>query len=100
MASFSSKQPWEEYYVAFDFTNVIGSASIATATAIMTDPNGTDVTATMTEAANLNIASPIVNVWIKGGTTNNDYKLTCRITTDATPQERFEYDATLPVEEI
>lgn len=98
MSKLGSKQPYEEYYVSFDFTNVIGSATVASATVIVTDPDGDDVTSTLTDVGQQTITSPLVYIWIKGGDSDKEYKVTCRITTDA--GEKYEKDADLPVAEI
>jgi hypothetical protein len=99
MRSFGSKQPYESYYVAFDFTNVIGEATITTATVVVVDEEGTVVTETLTTVGSQLIVSPIVNVWVKGGATGKKYKITCKIGTDSTPSELYELDAWLPVRE-
>ena len=100
MARFGSKQPYEEYYVAFDFEALIGVASVASEAVIVYDSTGATVTSTITVVANQVIDSPLVNVWVQGGVTDNEYKITCRATTDASPQERYELDADLPVAEV
>ena len=101
MANLGSKQPWEEYYVTFNFINLIGSASIATANvSVVNNATNATCTSSLTEVANQTFSTNTVYIWIKGGTTGSEYKITCKVTTDATPQERYELDANLPVEEI
>lgn len=100
MARFGSKQPYEEYYVAFDFTNVIGLASISNATVVVYDSTAATCTAAITTVANQTIDTPNVNVWVKGGVTDNEYQITCKIETNSTPSEKYELDCTLPVAEL
>jgi len=102
MNTFGKKQPSEAYYIAFDFTNVITTGdSIATATITAIDlGDGTSATDTITTAAEQVIVSPKVYVWIKAGTADHNYKITCKITTNADPSEIYELDARLPVSEI
>ena len=100
MARLGSKQPYESYYISFDFTNVIGSVSIASASVIAYDSSNATCTAAITTVANQTLATASVSVWVKGGTTDNEYKITCRITTSASPQEHYELDVTLPVAEL
>ena len=99
MARFGSKQPYEEYYVAFDFTADVGEAAIASAEVIVYDSSEATCTSTLTDVANQSLATTSVNVWVQGGETGQEYKITCRIETNSTPAEKFELDGTLPVEE-
>ena len=100
MARLGSKQPYEEYFVAFDFSELIGSASLASATVIVYDSTGATVTTALTVVANQTLSTSSVNVFICGGTTDQEYKVTCKVKTDAVPHEHYELDATLPVAEI
>jgi len=97
MAKFSSKQPFEEYYVAIDFTNVIGSATVASATVVAYDSSLATVTTNLIDTSKQTVTSPNVYIWVRGGQTGQDYKITCQITTSI--GEKFEQDVTLPVEE-
>jgi len=99
MRVFDEKQPYEEYYLAFDFTNAVGTETITAATVTVTDSAGTDKTSDLTTVANQRIDSPIVNVWVKGGATGQTYKITCKITTGANPSEKYELEAELPIVE-
>ena len=100
MTRLGSKQPYEAYYVSFNFANLIGSSSIATAAVIVTDSSGATCTTAITTVANQTMATSTVNIWIKGGVSGSEYQLSCKITTNAAPQERYELDAILPVEEL
>jgi hypothetical protein len=100
MARLGSKQPYEEYFVSFDFTNVLGSASVATANVIVYDSTNATCTSAITTVANQTLATTAVNIWIKGGVTDNEYKITCEIETNSTPAEKYELDAVLPVAEL
>ena len=102
MDAFGKKQPWDEYFVAFDFTNLLNTGdTIHTATiSAINISTGADATSTVTTVANQSIVSPKVFVWVKGGVTATNYKITCKIVTHATPPEQYELDAKLPVVEF
>lgn len=99
MRTLDSKQPYEAYYIAFDFSNVIASSSIVSATITVVDSSGEDKTSTITTAESQVLTATQVNVWIKGGTDGETYKITCRIITNSVPAEKYELDAELPVVE-
>jgi hypothetical protein len=96
--SFSSKQPWEEYYVGFDFKNVVSTgAVIEDAVITVKDMKGNDVTSDFTDVGYQKIISPIVYFWVKGGENKKTYKITCKATCD--DSEHYEADAMFPVRE-
>ena len=99
MSSFGSKQSYDEYYVAFNFSNAIGKDTIASATVTAVDDTGADKTTTVTTATKQNIDGPRVNVWVKGGVTGKTYTITCKIIT-TTNAEKYELDGDLPVAEV
>ncbi len=99
MDAFDAKQPYEAYYVDFDFVNVLGdSDEIHEATVTAVDGNGADVTATIISTVKQSIVSPKVYVWVMAGTTGQTYTITCKIVTDNL--EKYEKEATLAVTEI
>ena len=98
MDNFSTKQPYEAYYVEFPFTKDLGADGIASATVTATNNDtGADMTATVTTAANQIILGQSVFVWVKAGTTGTDYKITCRIVADDDNASQYEKDGLLPV---
>ena len=98
MESFSDKQPYEEYYVDFDFVNVVVSPdTIASAVVSVVDELGADATATVTTAIKQNIDSPKVYIWVNGGTTGKVYTITCKVAT--VNGEKYEMEGTLSVTE-
>ena len=99
MNAFGAKQPYEAYYVDFDFTKVIVSPdTIASATVTAVDQDGVDVTNTVITTIKQNIASPKVYVWVTGGTSGKTYIITCKIIT--ANGEKYEKDGELPVKEL
>jgi hypothetical protein len=95
MLEFGPKQPWEEYYVAFNFVRVITpETEIDSVVVSVTDEEGIDVTSTLTDPTKIEIVDEKVFVWVRGGT-EQVYKITCRITMDN--GEKFEQDAELEV---
>lgn len=100
MEAFGSKQTSEEYYVSFDFQNVMTAAdTVASATVAASDSVGADATATVTDALKQTITGQIVYVWVKAGTSGQTYKITCTATT-SDHSEIFELEAELPVQDI
>ena len=65
--TFSGKQPFDEYFVAFNFSNVIGKDTIASAVVTAVDSLDADKTSVVTDATQQNIDGPRVYVWVKGG---------------------------------
>lgn len=103
MARFGSKQPYEEYYVTFDFSNVLPEgASVATSgiVVVVEDSSGATCTSSITTVANQTSDDTSVGVWVKGGVSDNEYKISCKIQTTSTPPEKYELDAVLPVAEL
>jgi hypothetical protein len=100
MRVFGEKQPYEEYYVAFDFSNVLASASINSATVTAVDSEGANATAAIIDSGQQIIDNVLfhVNVWVKGGVSGITYTITCKTITSS--GEKYELDAQLPVMEI
>jgi len=99
MYQFSEKQPYEEYFVSFNFTRVITPNTVITSsTVIAHDEDDNDVTATITDQAQQSNTDTKVYVKVRGGTSGVTYKITCRIVTSN--GERFEMDGELPVREV
>lgn len=98
LLEFSTKQTWEEYYVAFNFARVITPLTTIQSTVILVyDEAGTEVSETLTDDTKTQITGAKVFVWVRGGT-EQVYKITCRIT--MSNGEKFEQDATLEVVEV
>jgi hypothetical protein len=99
MKELTPKQPYEEFYVGFNFFRRLGADTISTATVTVTDDaaSPTDVTSTLTIVGKQNIVGPQVNVWVLGGDAGHTYKFTCRIVTSS--GEKHKLDASLPVVE-
>lgn len=96
MEAFDAKQSYEAYYIDFDFVNVIGTDDeISTAAVTVADPDGADVTTTLTNEVNQQIVSPKVLIWVRAGTTGKTYTFTCKIVT--VDGEKYEEEATLAV---
>jgi len=94
--SFSAKQPYEKYYVSFNFSRVIPSGVEILSTAVTAvDAQGADATATIINNTLLT-GDCKVHVCVKGGTVQT-YKITCKIVCDN--DEKYELDGYLPVVE-
>lgn len=98
--SFGAKQPYEEYFITFDFVNEIDSSdSIESAEITVVDSNGGDVTDDLTDFSKESVTGTKVYVWIQGGITGNTYTITCRVITTVLG-EMYEVDADIAVLEI
>lgn len=86
------KQPYEEYYIEFNFKNdiVIGD-SIETAAATVT-PDGLVI-----DHSIQSIDGNSVYVWVSSGNSKVTYVISCKIVT--VNGEKYELDAQLPVVE-
>ena len=81
MDRFRNKQTGESYYIEFDFSSVSSALIISSATvSAKIVSTGVDVTATITTVAKQLITSPVVYVWVTGGTDGVDYQITCKAT--------------------
>lgn len=100
MRILDDKQPWEEYYIEFDFTNAVGTEEVASATVSAINQSGVSSTDVVTDSTQQKVITPYVYVWIKGGVDLSDYTITCKALTNASPQEKYELEAQLPVREI
>ena len=80
-----NKQTGESYHVEFDFSSISASLIISSAeVTVKKVSDGTDVTATLTTAAKQLVTSPVVYVWVTGGTDGEDYEITCKATASNT----------------
>ena len=102
MQAFDPKQPSEEYFLGFNFTeNFDDDEDIASAAIVIIDTaDDSDVTTTLSDVGNQVNNGKISYVWIQGGTTGHKYKITCVVTGDAVPPSIFELDAYIKVREI
>jgi len=81
MDRFRNKQTGESYYIEFDFSSVSSALIISSASvSAKIVSTGVDVTATITTVAKQLITSPVVYVWVTGGTDGVDYQITCKAT--------------------
>lgn len=94
-----SKQPYEEYYITFDFTNYLGATETISSAAVAAkdESDGSDKTATVTTAGLQVNGSKTVNVWVKAGTSGSKYRVECKMVGNA--GSKYELDAILPVVE-
>ncbi len=98
MQAFGSKQPYDEYYVTFNFVNLLKKNIIQSAAVSVVDSLAADVTSTLTDVTKQTISGQKVKVWIRAGTTGKTYTITCKIV-GSTVVEKYELEATLTVTE-
>ena len=102
LGKFGNKQPYEEYYLKFNFSEDMAEAdSVSTIAAVVTtlDDDETDVSTTMLDATQDYSVGANAYVWIKGGTDAQLYLVTCKILT-ATLGEKYELEGSILVMEI
>jgi len=93
---YRTKQPYEEYYLVFDFADWLGTATISSATVTaVNNSTGVDVTATITTVGSQAKTNTEVKVWVKAGTSGETYKITVKAV--ASDGSKYEKDGLLPV---
>ena len=111
---FGAKQPYEAYYVEFDFVNDIADEDSISSATVVAKNGAIDVTATLTDvtkqlidgiadvtwdaytdAVKLAAKATVVSVWVMAGTTGVTYVITCQIVT--VDGEKYEAEADLQV---
>ena len=86
MKYFTSKATDEAYYLAFDFTNDLGTETISTVDTVeaheMTDAEvvGDPATTTLIDDTKQNNTNTVVNFWVRAGTNGQKYRLRATIT--------------------
>ncbi len=99
MDRFRNKQVSESYYIQFDFSAISSTLTLSSAVvAAKKVSDGADVTATLTTVAKQLITSPVVYVWVTGGTDGVDYRITCRAT--ASDGAVYELEGLMLVEDV
>jgi hypothetical protein len=97
--TFTPKQPYEEYYVSFNFTVPLGVETIASATITAVDETTLeDVSTVILDVAKQSISNPLVYAWVRAGETGHSYLVTCRITGSLGSQ--YELEGLLQVIEL
>ena len=101
LGKFGDKQPYEEYYLKFNFEeDMAADDTISTITATVTKmDDDTDMSATMLDADKNYSVGTSAYVWIKGGTDAELYLVTCKILT-VTLTEKYELEGSILVREI
>ena len=95
--AFGPKQPYEEYFVDFDFVNEIADDDhVESAEVTVLDEDGANVTDDITDEAKQTTSGTKVSIWIMAGETGKTYTLTCQIVT-AVLAEKYESEADLDV---
>ena len=101
LGKFGDKQPYEEYYLKFDFTEELAesdSIDEITATVIQVSDDS-DTSPTMLDPTKDYADGSNAYVWIKGGTTDTVYLVTCKVTTSVL-KEKYELEGSITVREI
>ena len=93
---FGAKQPYEEYFVEFDFVNEIADDDSIESAEITVMDGVTDVTDDVTSIAKQSVLGTKVSFWIMAGETGKTYIITCKVIT-AVLAEKYEAEADLEV---
>lgn len=95
----TAKQPADAYFISFDFTNVLGAATIASVTSVIAldEASSADVSLTVLDSAQQSNDTMIVYVYVRAGTTGHRYVITCKVVSST--GGIHELEGILPVEE-
>ena len=93
---YSSKLPYEAYAISFDFADVLGVETIASATITAIDmADSSDVSTIVLDVIKQTNSPTVVFGWIRAGTASHRYFLSCKIVGSA--GSLYELDAIQPV---
>jgi len=95
------KQPWEQFYIAADFSLVLGDAETidgVNSEITAADYDGNDLTTDLIEAGSEQVDGDYYKVRCKGGVDKTNYKITFRAVTSLDNQ--YELDVRMKVKEL
>lgn len=107
MAAFDRKQTSEQYYVVFDFDSDLNptdsdGTSLATESisslstiSVIDQYDDSVVTSSLTDSGRHTYTSTKAYLWVKGGVSGHNYKITCKII--GSSGSHYEADGILPV---
>jgi hypothetical protein len=102
MDRLDAKQPYEAYYIEFDFSAVYedqGETALTIDSVTVTDlADDSDVSASMYDDTKNIVEGLFAFVWIYGGTDGHEYEITVRAEGD-TYSEKYELEALMRVQE-
>lgn len=100
------KQPSEQFTINFGFKKQLKASSSSITSKVVTATLGsTDVTSTIIAGSSISSDFLSVNVGVKSGEDSKQYKITCKVITDAllpdgTSYEEFEGETTMIVSDL
>ena len=101
LKKFKPKQPYEEYYMYFDFANDLGTGvtvgSVSSFTAVDT-ADSSDVLTTITDTGLQFISGQKVYFWARAGADQHTYKFECKII--GSDGAKYENEGTMLVREV
>jgi uncharacterized phiE125 gp8 family phage protein len=97
--TFTSKQPFEEYQISFDFAASLGTAVISSVDSVtaVDQADSSDVSATFLDATKQSNTNTVVYAWVQAGTSGHSYLITCRIIANDVSASQYELEAIQPV---
>jgi len=99
-----TKQPYEEFVIEFRFDRRLDSDELITAKIVTAALGNVDATSDVLAGSGLDSSCQRVGVGVKAGVTGNDYKISCRVTTDKVLPDgsfsKYEGDVIMAVREI
>ena len=97
------KQPAEAFLITVDFAKQClrsGESIASQAVSASLISTGASATSTVIDATAEDESAGVVTVGVKGGTSGLNYRITVRVTTDATPAAVYEADIGMKVLEV
>jgi hypothetical protein len=101
MIDMGQKQPYEEFYFRFWFTDVLSSGDSLSSLSSLAATNfdtGADATSVVLDATKTVVGANSIDIWIKGGVADTVYKYTLRAHT--ANADKIEADGILAVVEL
>ncbi|MCU0589849.1 MAG: hypothetical protein MUC33_01295 [Desulfobacterales bacterium] len=76
------KASWEKFFVEIDAAAWLGSETISNVTFSAKDAAGTDVSATLLDAAKNTFTTTLIKPYVRGGTSGTRYYVIMRVSTN------------------
>lgn len=97
---FRTKQPGEKWPISFNFTEALGTATIASVTSIIAldEFDNSNVSTTVLDSALQTNTDKIVYAYVQGGTSGHRYLITCKVA-GSDGNSTHELEGILPVQE-
>ncbi|MEA1998777.1 MAG: hypothetical protein U9N61_05580 [Euryarchaeota archaeon] len=99
-----TKQSYEVFWISASFANDLGDSEaivLASSTVTAIDANGDDVTSTVLVSGTISVSDQTLRIQVQAGSESlSPYKITFRITTNASPVNKWEHDVRMKIKEL